>query len=52
MSLRDTQQLMWTLIAAPEGVEDGLRQIDKKSADLERVLRGDEIGRASCRERV
>jgi hypothetical protein len=41
-SLRETQQLMWTLIAAPEGVADGLRQIDKKPADLERVLRGDE----------
>jgi len=41
-SLRDAQELMWTLIAAPNGVADGLRQIDKKSDDLERVLRGDE----------
>src|SRR5690242_12094543 len=41
MSLRETQQLMWTLIAAPEGVADGLRQIDKKPAELEQLLRGD-----------
>jgi hypothetical protein len=40
-SLRDTQALMWRLIAAPEGVADGLRQIDMKPEGLERVLRGD-----------
>jgi hypothetical protein len=41
-SLRETQQLLWRLIAAPAGVADGLRQIDMKSEELEQVLRSDE----------
>jgi putative DNA-binding protein len=40
-SLRDTQQLFWRLISAPEGVASGLRQIDMKSDELERLLGGD-----------
>jgi hypothetical protein len=42
MSLRETQQLLWHLIAAPQGVAAGLRQIDMTPAQLEAVLRGDE----------
>jgi hypothetical protein len=42
MSLRETQELLWRLIAAPDGVADGLRQIDMKPEKLEAVLRGDE----------
>jgi hypothetical protein len=41
-SLRDTQELFWRLITAPEGVADGLRRIDMKPEELARVLVGDE----------
>ncbi len=41
-ALRDTQQLLWTLITAPEGVGDGLRRLDMKSDELARVVAGDE----------
>ncbi|MGZ3438810.1 MAG: HvfC/BufC family peptide modification chaperone [Polyangia bacterium] len=41
-ALRDTQQLFWSLITAPEGVGDGLRRLDMKSDDLARVVSGDE----------
>jgi hypothetical protein len=41
-ALRDTQQLLWSLITAPEGVGDGLRRIDMKPDALGRVVRGDE----------
>ena len=41
-SLRETQQLFWRLITAPEGVADGLRRIDMKSSELGRVIQGDE----------
>jgi hypothetical protein len=40
-ALRDTQQLFWRLITAPEGVADGLRRIDMKSDELARVVAGD-----------
>ncbi len=40
--LRDTQQLFWRLITAPDGVAAGLRQIDMKSDELARVIAGDE----------
>jgi putative DNA-binding protein len=40
-ALRETQQLFWSLITAPEGVADGLRRMDKKSDDLQRVISGD-----------
>lgn len=40
-SLRDTQALFWRLIAAPEGVADGLRRLDMKPADLAAVISGD-----------
>jgi putative DNA-binding protein len=41
-ALRDTQQLFWRLITAPEGVGDGLRRLDMKSEELGRVIAGDE----------
>ena len=41
-ALRETQQLFWTLITAPEGVGDGLRRLDMKSDELARVVGGDE----------
>ncbi|MCU1281816.1 MAG: hypothetical protein JWM53_5362 [bacterium] len=39
-ALRDTQQLFWRLITAPEGVGDGLRRMDMKSDELARVIAG------------
>jgi hypothetical protein len=49
-SLRDTQELLWRLIVAPDGVAAGLRQIDMKSEELERICVGDE--RLSAVQRV
>jgi Putative DNA-binding domain len=40
-ALRDTQQLFWDLIRAPEGVADGLRRRDMKPEELARVIAGD-----------
>ena len=40
--LRETEQLFWKLISAPEGVAAALRQDDNKSIVLDDVLRGDE----------
>ncbi len=40
-ALRDTEELFWKLITAPEGVADGLRRLDMKSTDLGRVVAGD-----------
>ena len=40
--LRETEQLFWKLISAPEGVASALRQDDNKSLVLGDVLRGDE----------
>src|SRR4051812_42087835 len=40
-ALRDTEELLWKLITAPEGVADGLRRIDMKSDELGRVIAGD-----------
>lgn len=40
--LRDTEELFWRLISAPEGVAAALRQPDNKSLRLDEVLRGDE----------
>ena len=40
-ALRETEELFWKLITAPEGVADGLRRIDMKSDDLARVIAGD-----------
>jgi hypothetical protein len=40
--LRDTEQLFWKLISAPEGVAAALRQDDNKSIALDEILRGDE----------
>jgi hypothetical protein len=40
--LRETEQLFWKLISAPEGVAAALRQPDNKSLQLDEVLRGDE----------
>jgi hypothetical protein len=48
-SLRETQQLFWQLITAPEGVTDGLRQLDMKPAELAGILGGDERLDASQR---
>lgn len=50
MSLRETQELFWQLITAPEGVDDGLRRIDMKSDDLAKLLGGD--GRLDASERL
>src|SRR5450631_2447280 len=41
-ALRETQQLFWRLITAPEGVDDGLRRLDMKSDELARVVAGDD----------
>ncbi|HEY2745372.1 MAG TPA: DNA-binding domain-containing protein, partial [Polyangia bacterium] len=40
-ALRDTEELFWKLISAPEGVADGLRRIDMKSEELARMVAGD-----------
>jgi hypothetical protein len=40
-ALRETEELFWRLITAPEGVGDGLRRIDMKPAALGRVIAGD-----------
>jgi len=40
-ALRDTEELFWKLITAPEGVADGLRRIDMKPDELGRVISGD-----------
>ena len=40
-ALRETEELFWRLLTAPEGVAAGLRQIDMKPADLGRVIAGD-----------
>ena len=40
-ALRDTEELFWKLITAPEGVADGLRRLDMNSDDLARVIGGD-----------
>jgi hypothetical protein len=40
-ALRDTQQLFWSLITAPEGVAAGLRRLDMKSEELASVVAGD-----------
>lgn len=48
--LRDTEQLFWKLISAPEGVAAALRQDDNKSLALDQILRGDE--RLSAVERL
>ena len=37
-ALRDTQQLLWSLITAPEGVGDGLRRLDMKSDELAHIV--------------
>jgi hypothetical protein len=41
-ALRETEELFWRLITAPEGVAAGLRQIDMKPGDLGGVIAGDE----------
>ena len=40
-SLRQTEEVFWKLITAPEGVAAGLRQIDMKSDDLAGMIAGD-----------
>ncbi len=40
-ALRDTEELFWKLISAPEGVADGLRRIDMKPDELARIIAGD-----------
>jgi len=40
-ALRDTEELFWKLISAPEGVSEGLRQIDMKPEALARIIGGD-----------
>jgi len=40
-ALRETEELFWKLITAPEGVADGLRRLDMKPEALGRVLAGD-----------
>lgn len=49
-ALRDTEELFWKLITAPEGVADGLRRLDMKSDDLARVVAGD--GRLDAVQRL
>jgi hypothetical protein len=40
-ALRETEELFWQLIRAPEGVAAGLRQIDMKPDELGRVVASD-----------
>src|ERR1041385_2998778 len=40
--LNDTQQLLWHLITAPEGVRPALETSDGLRSDLARTVRGDE----------
>lgn len=40
-ALRETEELFWKLITAPEGVTDGLRQLDMKPEALARLIAGD-----------
>ena len=40
-ALRETEELFWKLITAPEGVADGLRRIDMKPEELGGVIAGD-----------
>jgi hypothetical protein len=49
-ALRDTEELFWKLITAPEGVADGLRRIDMKPEELGRVVAGD--GRLDAVQRL
>ena len=47
-ALRDTEELFWKLISAPEGVADGLRQIDMKPE----ALGADDRRRRAARRRA
>jgi hypothetical protein len=48
--LRETQELFWKLITAPEGVGPGLRQLSLSEDDLAQLIRSDE--RLTATERL